>query len=202
VVRSARDDARGIVAPDAGMQRFRLDRYPPSAEVGRMVDRYWVVSWDLRGLPSHTQHVFAHPVVNVTFQDGSPGLVTGVSTALSARTLSGAGRVLGIMFRPAGFRPLLGRPLSTIRDGELPWSAVVGVRAAGDLAWAVAAAPDGEAMAAAANAALKHLVPARPQAWERTAALVERIAADPAFLTVEDVAREAGATSRQLQRRF
>jgi AraC-like DNA-binding protein len=49
---------------------------------------------------------------------------------------------------------------------------------------------------------LKHLVPARPQAWERTAALVERIAADPAFLTVEDVAREAGATSRQLQRRF
>jgi len=115
-VRSVREDARGIVAPDLGLQRFRLDRYPPSPEVARLVDRYWVVTWDLRGRPSHTQHVFPHPVVNVTFQDGGPGLVTGVSTTVVARTLSGAGRVLGIMFRPAGFRPLLGRPMATIRD--------------------------------------------------------------------------------------
>ncbi|HET6774577.1 MAG TPA: helix-turn-helix transcriptional regulator [Acidimicrobiales bacterium] len=202
MVRSARDDARGIVAPDAGMRRFRLERFPPSAGVGRMVDRYWVVTWDLRGQPSHTQHVLAHPVVNVSFQDGGPGLVTGVSTALSSRTLSGAGRVLGIMFRPAGFRPLLGRPLSTIRDATLPWAAVVRAAAADDLARAVAAAPDGEAMAAAADAALAGLVPAGTRSWERTAALVERIAADPAFLTVDDVAREVGATARQVQRRF
>jgi AraC-like DNA-binding protein len=202
VVRSVHDDARGIVAPDAGMQRFRLDRFPPSRDVGRLVDRYWVVTWDLRGLPSHTQHVFAHPVVNVTFQDGGPGLVTGVSTAMSSQTLSGAGRVLGIMFRPAGFRPLLRRPLSTIRDAELSWSAVVGQAADDDLARAVAAAPDGEAMAKAADVALRRFVPARPQSWERTAALVERIAVDPVLLTVEDVAREAGATARQLQRRF
>jgi hypothetical protein len=38
--------------------------------------------------------------------------------------------VLGIMFRPAGFRPLLGRALSTIRDTTLPWAAVVGPEAA------------------------------------------------------------------------
>ncbi|HET6951838.1 MAG TPA: AraC family transcriptional regulator [Acidimicrobiales bacterium] len=205
MVRSARDDARGLVAPDAGLQRFRLDRFPPSAAVGRLVDRYWVVSWDLRGRPPHTQHVFAHPVVNVTFQDGGPGLVTGVSTTLSARTLSGTGRVLGVMFRPAGFRPLLRRPLSTIRDAALPWSSVVGDAAAGDLAAAVAAARDGEAMAAAADAALAPLVPPLAPgscAWERTAALVEQIAADPAFLTVEDVAGHVGATTRQVQRRF
>lgn len=206
VVRSVREDARGIVAPDAGLQRFRLERFPPSAEVGRMVDRYWVGTWDLRGRPSHTQHVFAHPVVNVTFQDGGPGLVTGVTTAVGSRTLSGAGRVLGIMFRPAGFRPLLGRPLSTIRDVTLPWSAVVADGFADDVARAVAAAPDGEGMAAAADAALARLaaalVPPDPQPWEGTAALVERIAADPAFLTVEDVAPDAGATARQVQRRF
>ena len=34
------------------------------------------------------------------------------------------------------------------------------------------------------------------------ALLVERIAAQPAFLTVEDVARDAGATARKVQRRF
>jgi len=202
VVRSVREDARGIVAPDLGLQRFRLDRFPPSPEVARLVDRYWVVTWDLRGQPSHTQHVFPHPVVNVTFQDGGPGLVTGISTTVLARTLSGAGRVLGIMFRPAGFRPLLGRPMATIRDATLGWAAVVGAGPAGELARRVAEAPDGAAMAAAADAALAPLVPAGHQPWEDTAALVERVAADPAFLTVADLAREAGTTARELQRRF
>ncbi len=210
MVRQVGQDARGIVTPDAGLRRFRLDRYPPSAGVARVVDRYWLARWDLRGRPPHTQHVFAHPVVNVTFVDGGPGLVTGVSTAVSSRTLTGEGWGLGIMFRPAGFRPLLRRSLATIRDATLPWADVVGEDRARALATEVAAAAgagggdevDGTAMARAADAALRPLVPARRQAWEDTAALVERIAADPAFLTVDDVARDAGATTRQLQRRF
>ena len=210
MVRQVEHDARGIVTPDAGLQRFRLDRFPPAGEVGRLVDRYWLARWDLRGQPPHTQHVFAHPVVNVTFVDGGPGLVTGVSTAVTSRTLTGAGWGLGIMFRPAGFRPLLRRSLATIRDTTRPWAEVVGADRAAALAAAVAAAAgggsgedaDGTAMSAAADAALRPLVPARRQAWEDTAGLVERIAADPAFLTVEDVARAAGATTRQLQRRF
>ena len=202
MVRPVTDDARGIVTPDAGLQRFRLDRYPPSVGIGRMVDRYWVASWDLRGRPPHTQHVFAHPVVNIVFQGGGPGLVAGVSTAVSAQTLSGEGRALGVMFRPAGFRPVLRRSLSALRDAAVPWAAVVGEDADRDLAAALAAAADGPAMAALADAALAPLVPARRQGWEDTAELVERIAADPAFLTVEDVAASVGATARQLQRRF
>jgi AraC-like DNA-binding protein len=210
VVRQVAQDARGIVAPDAGLRRFRLDRFPPSGEVSRLVDRYWLARWDLRGRPPHTQHVFTHPVVNVVFVDGGPGLVAGVSTAMSSRTLEGSGWGLGIMFRPAGFRPLLRRSLATIRDASLPWADVVGAERADALAAAVAAAAgsgdgdeaDGAGMAAAADAALASLVPARRQSWEDTAVLAERIAADPAFLTVEDVAREAGATTRQLQRRF
>jgi AraC-like DNA-binding protein len=202
VVLSVRHDARGIVAPDVGLRRFRLDRFAPSNPVSRLVDRYWVVTWDLRGQPSHTQHVLAHPVVNVTFVDGGPGMVSGVPTAMSSRVLTGRGRALGIMFRPAGFRPVLRRPLSSIRDTTLPWCDVVGAAADEGLARAVAAAPDGAAMAAAADAALAGLVPARDQSWERTAALAERIAAEPAFLTVQDVAAAAHATTRQVQRRF
>jgi AraC-like DNA-binding protein len=213
VVRQVDEDARGIVAPDAGLRRFRLDRYPPSAAVGRLVDRYWVVRWDLRGQPPHTQAVFAHPVVNVTFVDGGPGMVTGVSTALSSRTLAGRGWALGIMFRPAGFRPVLRRSLSSLRDATRPWADVVGAGPADDLATAVAGIGDpaadedaaadlGAALAAVADEALRPLVPTRHQTWEDTAALVERIAADPAFLTVEEVAAAAGSTARQVQRRF
>ncbi len=202
MVLSVHDDTRGIVAPDAGLRRFRLDRFAPSEQVARLVDRYWVVTWDLRGQSSHTQHVLAHPVVNVTFVAGGPGMVSGVSTTMSSRVLSGRGRALGIMFRPAGFRPVLRRPLSSIRDTTLPWRDVVGAAADAGLADQVAAAPDGATMAAAADVALASLVPARNQSWERTAALAERIAAEPAFLTVRDVATAAHSTTRQVQRRF
>ena len=60
MVRPVREDARGIVAPEAGLTHFRLDRYPPSPPVARFVDRYWVVTWDLRGRLAPTQQVLAH----------------------------------------------------------------------------------------------------------------------------------------------
>jgi len=202
MVRPVEQDARGIVAPDAGLGVFRLDRFAPSGGLARLVDRFWVVTWDLRGRPSHTQHVLAHPVVNVTFLGGSPGVVNGVTTAVGAQTLSGAGRVLGVMFRPAGFRPVLGRALASITDTTLPLAEVVDGALAAGTAARLADAPDGPAMAAAADEALAALVPAEPQPSEATTALVERVAADPAFRRVEDVADEAGCTPRQLQRRF
>ncbi|MGH8932644.1 MAG: hypothetical protein ACRDZO_18965 [Egibacteraceae bacterium] len=51
------DDARGIIAPVAGLARFRLDRHAPSAAVARFVDRYWVATWDLSREGPYTQRV-------------------------------------------------------------------------------------------------------------------------------------------------
>lgn len=203
MVRPVDEDARGIVTPDAGLQRFTLDRFPPSADVGRFVAWYWVVTWDLRGQPSHTQHVFAHPVVNVSFEDEEDGAVNGVSTAMDSRTLTGAGRVLGVMFRPAGFRPFLGRAMTTITDEVLPLSSVVGP-AGVEMARAVGVSGDRSPaeLAAAADAGFAALLPPDPQPSEATTPLVEQVAADPAFLLVDDLAAAAGLTERQLQRRF
>src|SRR5487761_303394 len=127
MVRPVREDARGIVMPETGLAHFRLDRYPPSPPVARFVDRYWVAAWDLRGRPPYTQQVLAHPVVNVVFTDGT-ALAHGVKTRIDARTLSGAGRALGIMFRPAGFRPFLDRPASAITDRAVPLAGLFGPR--------------------------------------------------------------------------
>lgn len=70
--------------------------------------------------------MLAHPVVNVTLEDEADGTVTGVTTAVTQRTITGSGRVLGVMFRPAGFRPLLGRPMTTITDRVLRLTEVLG----------------------------------------------------------------------------
>jgi AraC-like DNA-binding protein len=200
MVRQVAEDARGIVAPEAGLAHFRLDRYPPSAQVGRFVDRYWVVTWDLRGRPPHTQQVLAHPVVNVVFMDQT-ALAHGVKTRIDARTLREAGRVLGIMFRPGGFRPFLGGPVSAITDRAVPLARILG-RPAGTLSRDVHAAADGAQMAERADRFLAGLVPAQPQPSELTTAIAERAAADPALVRVDALAAGAGMSVRQLQRRF
>ena len=193
-------DARGIVDPEAGLTRFRLDRHEPSPAVARFVDRYWVVTWDLTGQEPYTQQVFAHPVVNVIFADDA-ATVHGVTTSIGSRVLEGAGRALGIMFRPAGFRPFLGRSMSTITDRTLPLAEVFGPAAA-TLERDVLAAGTVEDMVAAADGFLAARVPVETQASERISAIVERASADPSLVRVDDVAAEAGLSVRQLQRQF
>jgi AraC-like DNA-binding protein len=203
VVGSIDRDARGIVDPGSGAQRFTLDRHAPSPSVGRFVDRYWIVSWDLTGQPPYTQRVFAHPVVNVVFEAGE-AIVTGVTTRMSARTLEGSGRVLGVMFRPAGFHAVLGRPMSGITDRVLPFADLAGPRAgraARQIAGAARAA-DQAAMVAAADELMAALLPGPPQPCEETTAIAERCAADPAMARVDALAELAGLSPRQLQRRF
>ncbi len=203
MVRPVREDARGIVAPEAGLAHFRLDRYPPSPAAARFVDRYWVATWDLRGRPPYTQQVLAHPVVNVVFTDGT-ALAHGVKTRIDARTLSGAGRALGIMFRPA-FRPFLDGPASAITDRAIPLPELFGPAAAG-LSRRVAEAAGGEEggaeMAALADGFLAAVVPAGPQPSELTTEIAERAAADPSLVRVDALAARAGVGVRQLQRRF
>jgi AraC-like DNA-binding protein len=200
MVRPVQEDARGIVTPAAGLAHFRLDRYPPSQPVARFVDRYWVATWDLRGRPAYTQQVLAHPVVNVVFTDGT-ALAHGVKSRIDARTLRGAGRALGIMFRPAGFRPFLDRPASAITDQAVPLREVFGPQA-DTLSQRVQAAADGADMAGLADRFLAAIVPAVPQPSEITTSIAERAVADPSLMRVDMLAAHAGIGVRQLQRRF
>lgn len=205
-------DARGILGPDRGLRRFSLRRHEPSPAVARFVDRYWEVRWDLPDGDAHSQQVWPHPVVNVVV-DGARAEAN-LTTALVTRTLEGRGRVLGTMFRPGGFRPLLGRPMHTFVDETRPLAEVVGDVAAAE--WIDAArddAPPGDAMdgdgddegVAAVerlDAVLERLLPATHHPCEETTALAEAVAADPTIRRVEDLASLAGVSPRTLQRRF
>ncbi|WDZ94071.1 helix-turn-helix domain-containing protein [Nocardiopsis sp. HUAS JQ3] len=124
-------DARGILDPAAGLTRFRLDRHAPSERVARFVDRYWLASWNLTGREPYTQRVLAHPVVNLVFTGGT-ATVHGPTTEVTERRLEGEGWALGVMFRPAGFRPFLGRPMNTIVDAALPASEAFGALCASE----------------------------------------------------------------------
>jgi AraC-like DNA-binding protein len=175
------EDARGIVAPDRGLQHFTLDRIDPSPHVARFVSWYWVVTWDLQA--PHEQPVLSHPVVNVVLGDGAP-TAYGPPTRIGSRLLEGRGRVVGVLFRPAGFRPLLGAPMRTIVDTTFPFDA------------------DVPAEVEAVDELLARRLPAQQQPSEATTAIVERIAADPSMVRVASLADDLGISERQLQRRF
>ncbi|WP_444961673.1 DUF6597 domain-containing transcriptional factor [Nocardiopsis sp. M1B1] len=199
-------DARGILDPAAGLTRFRLDRHAPSERVARFVDRYWLASWNLTGREPYTQRVLAHPVVNLVFTGGT-ATVHGPTTEVTERRLEGEGWALGVMFRPAGFCPFLGKPMNTIVDAALPASEVFGTLGASGVPGRSGvfdgAAPSGPlALMARVDRALAELLPADRHPAEDTRDVVERVAADPSVVNVSGLARREGMGVRLLQRRF
>jgi len=199
VVRQPADDARGIIDPVEHRARVDHARHAPSPEVGRFVAWYWAIEWDL-GDDVHSAEVLVHPVVNLSFQ-AHLAQVTGPHRAMTTRKLTGTGWVLGVMFRPAGFRPLVDAPLKALVDRVRPAVDVLGP-GIDVLHRRVIDQPDGEARARAVDEHLATLVPAGHQASEDTTAIVERIAADRTLLRVDQVAEAFDTSVRQLQRRF
>jgi AraC-like DNA-binding protein len=179
---------------------FRFSTAAPAAELTAVVEHYWFVAWDLRGRDPHEQQVLPYPAVNVTFKPGRCR-VAGVPRGRFAEVLQGTGRVFGARFRPGGFRGLLGRPVSAITDRFLPVGDVFGP-AALPLADAVLAADDATAVTLLEEFLIPRL-PAEPDpAAELAAAVVARIAAEPAITRVDALAAEFGVGMRQLQRLF
>lgn len=204
MVAPVEQDARGIVDPGAGLQRFRLHRHEPSPAAARFVDRYWVVSWDLPAGESFTQRVLPHPVVNLSLQRGE-ALVNGATRRMDARTIEGRGQVLGVMFRPAGFHPLLRRSASSLTDCICPARSVLGPTILDDLARELdAGRVDPLDAVRTVDELLADRLPAGPVAVasEATTSIVELVAGDPGTVRVDDLAARCELSVRQLQRRF
>src|SRR3954453_4805789 len=90
---------RGILRPEAARRHYRLARYAPSPDLARLVERHWIVEWNLRA--PFPQEPVTHPVVNLVFER-HVALVHGVVTGRGAHTIEGRGKAVGVKFRPGG----------------------------------------------------------------------------------------------------
>jgi AraC-like DNA-binding protein len=189
---------RGILHPAAARRHFRLQRYAPAPALAHLVERHWVVEWDLA--EPFTQEIVSHPSVNLVFEPALAA-VHGVGTGRTRHRLEGAGRTVGTKFRPGGFHPFLPVPAWTLTDRVLSLPDALGPAAA-DLPGAVAAAGDETRQIAVVEAFLRAR---RPPADPWVAAVGEifaTILAEPAIVRVEDLARRCGLSTRALQRLF
>lgn len=191
---------KGVLAPGAAAQRFRLGRYLPAADLAPVVEHYWVVAWDLTGQPPYVQRTLPYPAVNLVFERGRTAIF-GPMHGIFAYELRGAGCVLGIRFRPAGFRALLGAPLTTLVDRTLPLAPVFGATAEG-AEDAVLSAEGDAGMVAVAEPLLRGAVKEAPAMAGEVNRLVAMIETDRDILRVDDLVSRCGLGVRSLQRLF
>jgi AraC-like DNA-binding protein len=191
---------RGILRPEAVGRVFSLERTGPADDLAHLVERHWVVSWDLRGRPPYRQEVAGHPCVNLVFEPRGAA-VFGVQRRPDARTLEGRGWGVGTKFRPGGFYGFYGRPVHELTDRFASLADVFGADGA-RLAHDGHAVPDPAANIAAVEAFLRaRLPPPDPEVELVHDVVVDMLRVAPGS-TVDELARRHAVSTRTLQRLF
>lgn len=191
---------KGIVDPAGAARRIRLATYPPCAALQPFVEYFWLVEWDLTGKPAQIQRILPYPNAHLAFDQGRTA-VHGVGRGAFERVVEGAGRVLGVRFRPGALRPFIGVPMSRLTDRTMPASELLGVP---DLETErlVLGQSDDQAMVAAATSLLTAVLPAPdPRALQAEQA-VAAAAAEFGPVDVAGLCGKVGIEERALQRLF
>ncbi|MFE5335836.1 helix-turn-helix domain-containing protein [Isoptericola sp. NPDC056573] len=208
---------RGLVDPAAARGGFALVRLDPAPDLADLVERHWVVRWDLPPGAEFTQAVIPHPNANVV-AEAEGFAVHGIPGGLFSRTLRGSGAVLGTKLRPGALRVLVGgagalRPGLVVPAGvALPGPrgpSAADVEDAGRRAVAAARAGDDTAAVAAVTPVLRAV--AAERRTPRAAVALDRVARVLGAVVagelgpdagVADLADLVGTTPRSLQRLF
>ncbi|NUS01181.1 MAG: AraC family transcriptional regulator [Nonomuraea sp.] len=190
---------RGWVNPYAGLEAFDYARQAPSPELSPFVDHFWVVTWTDLAEP-YEQRILSHPTVNMTITHDFHQ-IAGVIRGGFSYTMRGTGRAIGTRFRPGGYRPFLGGPVSELTGRFVEIGEAYGTAGAA-LVDRVVAEPRAEAAIAHVEAFLRSLKPERDPLAEEAATLVDTVEDDIAMTRVDELAARSGRSVRSLQRLF
>jgi AraC-like DNA-binding protein len=190
----------GLLRPRGYDDKLRLHREVATGPCAQLAELYWVVAWALPLGEVRHQETLPYPSIHLVVEDGE-AVVYGVPDERFDRDLSGTGSVLGIKFRPGGFRPLLDAPVSSLRGKRVRASQVLGVDPA-PLVEAVLADADLAARVHAAETWLSERLPEPDRKVDEAARAVTTIAANPALTGVEELAHLLATSTRSLQRLF
>jgi AraC-like DNA-binding protein len=190
----------GVLNLRAGQKWFDHSLHSTAPELAELIEHYWSVRWDRRGRDPYPQHTLSNAAVHLVInRDRSriQGVVTGRFTAL----LEGTGRVFGVKFRPAGFRPFLGSSVTALTDRSVAVCEVFG-RPGDALVDEILALEDEPAMAGVADTFLRDRLPPPDPTVDHVNQIVQLIVSDRSITRVDDVVDRVGVGKRTLQRLF
>ena len=198
-------DSRGILHPGRFSQAVRLTRFPPTAALAGLIDRFWVVEWDLPVGEPHRQEVLAHPCANLSMGWREGTWLAGVTTRVVERELSGSGWNVAAMTTPGGLGAFLAGPAAALTDRYVPLTDHLDAPA--DLR-PRCFEPNGEArpvperVAILGKALEQAVVTERVAAAREVAQIAGHAERDRNLRTTKDLAAVAGYGIRTLQRMF
>lgn len=192
---------RGILAPPAPAREALPWRVPPTPELAYFVDYLWGTQWDLA--TPQLRETLPFPSVHLSIHTGGAGRsgVHGVVRGRFSVRLEGRGSVVAVKFRPGGFHPFLGLPVSVLTDQVRALDEVFGPAGA-RLEAEVRACPGVPERAELLERFLLERHPDPDPMVEAADSVVQLIAGDRSLTRVEAVARRTGITPRTLQRLF
>jgi AraC-like DNA-binding protein len=193
---------RGVLTTAvADPQRYQHARYHPSSDLEPYVEHYWSVQWDLRGRAPERAETLPHPSVHLIFERPAGSRIAGVARGKFSRLLEGEGGVFAAKFRPGGFYPFAGVPISTFTDATVSLGEVFGAEGRA-LERAVSAERSDASRLAVVEDFLRRRRPQPDEHLGRIAEIVYAVAADRGIVTVADLVDRYGINKRTLQRLF
>lgn len=196
------DPPRGLLKTNAAaVPDLVHERFHPSEDLAPWVEHYWTVAWDLRGRPPHPVATLPHPSVHLVFEKDDRGGVAGPARARFSRVLENEGHVFAVKFRPGGFHPFAGGPVSRFADRVVPVIDVFGAAGA-ELERSVLAADSSAERIRLVESYLRGLQPKPDPNVARAAELVAGVAREPGIVKVQDLVARSGLGLRTLQRLF
>lgn len=112
------DPTRGVLYP-ARLPSFH--RLPPPDDAAELVAWCWIPEWDIEPGRSSRQELVSFPALNLVVEAGG-AVLSGATTRVSARELTGRGWAVGALLRPAAVVALTEAPVELL-DGLAPYSA-------------------------------------------------------------------------------
>lgn len=193
-------EVRGVLRPAFKQGEFQHQRQLPTPTLAGLVEHYWYVSWDLRGLPAQQQATLPHPNVHMVVEHGQ-ARIYGVHSGRFMRQLEGQDQVFGIKFKAGGFYSFYRQPVAKLGNQSMDVTACFG-DASEHLAQQILTATNVETMCAVADAFLLHYLPPVDTNVARVSGLLTKIEQERDIIAVEDVLAISGLDKRGLQRLF
>jgi AraC-like DNA-binding protein len=189
-----------MLDPAANGLRFHLERFAPSAALAHLVERHWIVRWDLRDGEPYGSETLPHPTVNMVFERGCTA-VHGVTTGRFTKVLSGAGFVVATKFRPGAFFPFVQRSMHELTDATWSLDEAFAIDGAA-LEREVFGLPDDASRIARVEAFLLDRLPLADPNVETVIRVVRAALEHHEVTRVEALVARVGIPERTLQRLF
>jgi len=200
MMKSTTGKSRGILNLKAGEKKFQLSRHPPAQDLAFFIERYWIVSWDLRGQQPYVQETLPYPCVNLVFEQGQ-SRVYGVETGKFARLLENKGRVFGIKFRPGAFYPFVKMPVCQITNTSIAFRDVFSIESTA-LEEAILDRENEREVVEIVESFLRERLPERDKHVGLINEIVDYVIAHQEITRVDDVTSQFNLNTRTMQRLF